>query len=162
MKLEKVIDSTINEYLNETNSIKVFRGHDKKFGLSIKNAKWKALYFTTDYNFASGFGNVNTYYLTPAKLLDLTSTLIRKKTFNELSDKHVDVDYDKIETIYKNGDFPFRQTDNKGFDFRLIDLILKYAGEQGYDCIKMIENFSQTITPTIYVVLDENIVGNNK
>ena len=145
---------SINENLNT--NIKVFRGHDEKFGLSIKNARWKALYFTLDYDFAKKFGDVNEYYINPKHVLDLTNKTIRKKVFNELSNEYYS--YDQIENIYLNGDFPQTQIDSHGFNFTLINLILEYAKENHYDTIVMIEYYSKTITPIIYIVLDENIV----
>jgi hypothetical protein len=158
MELRKFIATAIREYLNENtvNTIKVFRGHNENFGLSIKNALWKALYFTEDYDFANKFGDVKTYHIKPINVLDLTNDTTREKSFKAMSDGYID--YDKIEEIYQKGDFPFRQVDNFGYSFTLIDMILDYAKENNYDTIKMIENYSRTNTPIIYVILDENIV----
>jgi len=145
---------------NANDYIKVFRGHNEKFGLSVKNALWKALYFTLDYDFAKKFGDVNIYHIKPNKILDFTNDSIREKSFREMSDGYIP--YEEVEKIYQNGDFPYGQTDNFGFRFTLIDMILDYAKENGYDTIKMIEHYSRTITPIIYVVLDENIVLKKK
>jgi hypothetical protein len=162
MELRKFIATTVREYImeNANDYIKVFRGHNEKFGLSVKNALWKALYFTLDYDFAKKFGDVNIYHIKPNKILDLTNDSIREKSFREMSDGYVS--YEEVEKIYQNGDFPFRQTDNFGFSFTLIDIILDYAKENGYDTIKMIEHYSRTITPIIYIVLDETIVLEKK
>lgn len=157
-KLKGFIKTTIKEFLNEneSNSIKVFRGHNEKFGLSVKHAIWKALYFTLNYDFAKKFGDVNVYYIKPIAILDLTDDIIREKSFREMSEGYID--YEKVEKIYIDGDFPYRQTDNFGFGFTLIDMILDYAKENNYDTIKMVEYYSRTISPIIYIVLDENIV----
>ena len=162
MELRKFIKTTIREYImeNANDYIKVFRGHNEKFGLSVKNALWKALYFTLDYDFAKKFGDVNIYHIKPNKILDFTNDSIREKSFREMSDGYIP--YEEVEKIYQNGDFPYGQTDNFGFRFTLIDMILDYAKENGYDTIKMIEHYSRTITPIIYVVLDENIVLKKK
>lgn len=160
--LKGFIKTTIREFLNEneTNGVKVFRGHNERFGLSVKHALWKALYFTLDYDFAKKFGDVNEYYIKPKMMLDLTNDTIREKSFREMSEGYID--YEQTEKIYRNGDFPYRQTDNFGFGFTLIDMILDYAKENGYDTIKAVEYYSRTITPIIYIVLDENIVLGEK
>ena len=162
MELRKFIATTIREYImeNENGYIKVFRGHNERFGLSVKNSLWKALYFTLDYDFAKKFGDVNVYHIKPNKILDFTNDSIREKSLREMSDGYVS--YEEVEKIYQNGDFPYGQTDNFGFRFTLIDMILDYVKENGYDTIKMIEHYSRTITPIIYVVLDENIVLEKK
>ena len=160
--LKGFIKTTIREFLNEneTNGVKVCRGHNERFGLSVKHALWKALYFTLDYDFAKKFGDVNEYYIKPKMMLDLTNDTIREKSFREMSEGYID--YEQTEKIYRNGDFPYRQTDNFGFGFTLIDMILDYSKENGYDTIKAVEYYSRTITPIIYIVLDENIVLGEK
>jgi hypothetical protein len=134
----------------------VYRGADKKFGLSIENSLWKALYFTHDYNFAKKFGFVKRYKIKPKKLLNLTIESVRNIAFNKMADGYTEPK--KLEQIYNNGDFPYRQTDNFGFSFTLLDMILDYAKKNNYDTIKMVEYYSKTVTPTIFIVLDIIIV----
>ncbi len=88
---------------NETNGVKVFRGHNERFGLSVKHALWKALYFTLDYDFAKKFGDVNEYYIKPKMMLDLTNDTIREKSFREMSEGYID--YEQTEKIYRDGGF---------------------------------------------------------
>lgn len=79
----------------------VYRGSNKKFGLSIENALWKALYFTHDYDFASKFGDVKKYKIKPNKILNLTIGEIRDKAFKKMAEGYTDSN--KLEQIYKNG-----------------------------------------------------------
>lgn len=134
----------------------VYRGSDKKFGLSIENALWKALYFTHDYDFAKKFGDVKVYKIKPKRILNLTIDDIRMKAFEEMAKGYTNSS--KLEQIYKNGDFPYRQTDDFVFAFTLLDMILDYAKSNNYDTIKMIEYYSRTITPRIFIVLDKSVV----
>lgn len=116
-------------------------------GLSLSGTKrFLGEHFSEDKNFSAMFGEVSTYKLKLKKVLDLTKPNSIKKYFNE-----------DMVRYFQLGDFWKTQTDKDGFNITPINEVISFAQKHNFSIIKYIENFSSSVKPVNYLVLDKSL-----